>query len=171
MILAEIFVYVRSHAHVRLAIPDEPLGGPFSAIHASVVYMCKTVLSHICPHAYSCAEMQGCSVKWPFSGPCDTIMTVSVFRRVHWPCGCVGWQCPRPSPTLLPSFDLLKSHAARFPRRSAIISPCRVALYLTLVSHCSMMLYVDNSVITQMLEMTLGSHENSTLCLTYPAVW
>ena len=62
------------------------------------------------------------------------------------------------------------SHAARFPRRSAIISPCRVALYLTLFSHCSMMLYVDNSVITQMLEMTLGSDENSTLCLTYPAV-
>ena len=49
MILAEIFVYVRSHAHVRFAIPQNPLGGPFSAMHASVMHLCTHVASHACP--------------------------------------------------------------------------------------------------------------------------
>ena len=65
MILAEIFVYVRSHAHVRFAIPQNPLGGPFSAMHASVMHLCTHVTSHACPHASSCPGMQWCSMKLP----------------------------------------------------------------------------------------------------------
>jgi len=46
--------------------------------------------------------------------------------------------------------------------------PCRPVPHP--VSHCSTKFRVDNSVITQTLEMPLGSDENCTLELTYPVV-
>ena len=46
--------------------------------------------------------------------------------------------------------------------------PCRPVPHP--VSHCSTKFRVDNSVITQTLEMRLGSDENCTLELTYPVV-
>ena len=56
---------------------------------------------HIPPLAFWVRFPSG--VKWPFCSPCHKLVSVSVFRCVHLPCGSVGWQCPRPSPTLLPS--------------------------------------------------------------------